>query len=57
MKKINPETKKLLIEKLTATAVEVTNSQPSSFTVFIQEYDPNSIGIAGQPLVEKLANK
>ncbi|SEJ93792.1 4-oxalocrotonate tautomerase [Propionispira arboris] len=57
MKKTKPETKKLLIEKLTAAAVEVTNSQPSSFTVFIEEYDPDSIGISGQPLVEKLANK
>ena len=57
MKKIQAEKKKELIEKLTAAAVEVTNSPTSAFTVFIEEYEPDSIGIGGQPLSEKLANK
>lgn len=57
MKKTQPEKKKELIEKLTAAAVEVTNSPASSFTVFIEEYDPDSIGIGGETLLEKYANK
>jgi 4-oxalocrotonate tautomerase len=57
MKKTQPEKKKELIEKLTAAAVEVTNSPSSSFTVFIEEYEPNSIGIGGETLLEKHANK
>lgn len=57
MKKTQPEKKKELIEKLTSAAVEVTNSPASAFTVFIEEYEPDSIGIGGQTLSEKLANK
>lgn len=57
MKKTQPEKKKELIEKLTSVAAEVTNSPAISFTVFIEEYDPDSIGIGGQTLAEKLANK
>lgn len=57
MKKTQPEKKKELIEKLTSVAVEVTNSPASAFTVFIEEYDPDCIGIGGQTLLEKSANK
>lgn len=57
MKKTQPEKKKELIEKLTSVAAEVTNSPASSFTVFIEEYDTDSIGIGGQTLAEKSANK
>lgn len=57
MKKTRPEKKKELIEKLTSVAAEVTNSPASAFTVFIEEYEPDSIGIGGQTLSEKLANK
>jgi 4-oxalocrotonate tautomerase len=57
LKKTPAEKKKELIEKLTATAATVTNSPASSFTVFIEEYEPDSIGIGGQTLAEKLANK
>lgn len=57
MKKTQAEKKKELIEKLTAAAVEVTNSPASAFTVFIEEYEADSIGIGGQTLIEKLANK
>jgi len=57
MKKTQSEKKKELIEKLTAAAVEVTNSPSSAFTVFIEEYDPDSIGVGGETLLEKYANK
>lgn len=57
MKKTQPEKKKELIEKLTSVAVEVTHSPVSAFTVFIEEFDSDNIGIGGQPLSEKVANK
>lgn len=42
--KTPPEKKKELIEKITNVAVEVTSSPASSFTIFIEEYDGDSIG-------------
>jgi 4-oxalocrotonate tautomerase len=57
LKKTQPEKKKELIEKLTMTAAEVTNSPASAFTVFIEEYDTDNIGIGGQSLTEKIAGK
>jgi len=51
------EKKKELIEKLTATAAEVTNIPAASFVVFVDEYDRDSIGVGGQTLTEKFANK
>lgn len=57
MGKTQPEKKKQLIEKLTAAAVEVTTIPASSFTVFIEEYDLDSIGVGGQTLSEKFAKK
>ncbi|MDT8899988.1 4-oxalocrotonate tautomerase DmpI [Anaeroselena agilis] len=57
MRKIPAEKKKELIEKLTAAATEVTNAPASSYTVFIEEYELDSIGIGGQPLSERLANR
>lgn len=57
MRKIPTEKKKELIEKLTATATEVTNTPASAFTVFIEEYELDNIGVGGQALSEKLANK
>ena len=51
------EKKKELIEKLTAAAVEVTHIPASSYTVFIEEYEHDSIGIGGQTLGERLAGK
>jgi len=55
--KIPAEKKKELIEKLTQTAVEVTSVPASSFMVFIEEYEYDSIGVGGQTIADKLANK
>ncbi|MDC7222560.1 MAG: tautomerase family protein [Spirochaetales bacterium] len=55
--KIEPSKKKELIEKLTQTAVEVTSIPESSFMVFIEEYDLESIGFGGQTLSDKMKNK
>lgn len=51
--KTKPEVKKELIEKLTQTAAEVTSIPESSFTVFVEEYDYENIGVGGQTLAEK----
>jgi 4-oxalocrotonate tautomerase len=57
MGKANVEMKKMLIEKLTSVAVEVTKSPASVFTVLIEELELDNIGIGGQTLAEKFANK
>jgi 4-oxalocrotonate tautomerase len=57
MAKNSAEKKKELIEKLTSAAVEVTNIPASSYTVFIEEFEYDSIGVGGQTLAEKFANK
>ncbi len=48
------EVKKELIEKLTATAVEVTGIPIQSFTVALHELPTNSLGVAGQTVEEML---
>lgn len=55
--KTSPEKKKVLIEKLTNAAVEVTATPANYFTVFIEEYDGDSIGVGGQTLSEMMAGK
>ncbi|MCB2357077.1 4-oxalocrotonate tautomerase DmpI [Clostridium estertheticum] len=57
MGKTNVENKKALIEKLTAAAVEVTKHPASAFTVFIEELELDNIGVGGQTLTERFANK
>lgn len=57
MKKTQQEKKQELIEKLTSAAVEVTHSPASGFTVFIEEFDTDNIGIGGKPLSERAAEK
>ncbi|ADD67017.1 4-oxalocrotonate tautomerase family enzyme [Denitrovibrio acetiphilus DSM 12809] len=52
--KTTVEKKKELIEKLTAAAAEVTNISPSSFVVFIEEYEHDNIGVGGQTLTDKI---
>ena len=47
------EKKKEIIEGLTKTMVEVTNIPAQSFTVIIDEHDPDNIGVAGVPLSER----
>ncbi len=53
---IRTEKKKELIEKLTASAVEVTQIPESSFTVFVEEFDLENVGVGGQTLAEKFAS-
>ena len=55
--KTQPDKKKELIEKLTKTAAEVTAIPASSYVVFIEEYELDSIGSGGQTLSEKMTNK
>jgi 4-oxalocrotonate tautomerase len=57
MGKTNVEMKKMLIEKLTSVAVEVTKSPASVFTVLIEELELDNMGTGGQTLAEKFANK
>ncbi len=47
------EKKKEIIEKLTKTMVEITDIPAQAFTVFINEYDRESIGVGGVPLSER----
>jgi 4-oxalocrotonate tautomerase len=55
MGKNQANNKSKLIEKLTSAATEVTNIPASSYTVFIEEWDLDSIGVGGQTLAEKFA--
>ncbi len=56
-KKNDVEMKKMLIEKLTSAAVEVTKAPASVFTVLIEELEHDNMGIGGQTLAEIHANK
>lgn len=49
--------KKELIQRLTATASEITQIPQTSFVVFIDEYDMENIGVGGEVLAEKFAKK
>lgn len=55
--KTQPDKKKELVEKLTKAAVEVTSIPASSYMVFIEEFELESIGVGGQTLSEKMSNK
>jgi 4-oxalocrotonate tautomerase len=55
--KTPPEKKKELVEKITNAAVEATSAPASSFTVFIEEYDGESIGVGGKTMSEIMAGK
>ncbi|MGE4267513.1 MAG: 4-oxalocrotonate tautomerase DmpI [Deferribacterales bacterium] len=55
--KMTTDKKKEFIEKVTATASEVTGIPSASFTVFVDEYDYESIGVGGQTIAEKHAAK
>ena len=57
MGKANVEMKKMLIEKLTFAAAEVTKAPASLFTVLIEELEHDNMGIGGQTLAEIHANK
>lgn len=47
------EKKKEMIRKLTNTMSEVTGIPEQAFTVYINEYESESIGVGGLPLSEK----
>ena len=47
------EKKKEMIERLTKTMVEITQIPAQAFVVYINEYDPDSIGVGGVPLAER----
>ena len=47
------EKKKEMIEKLTKTMNEVTGIPEQSFTIYINEYESESIGVGGLPLSER----
>jgi len=57
MGKADKAQKKELIAKLTASAVEVTGIPASSFTVLIDEFDYESLGVGGRTLEEIFAEK
>jgi len=47
------EKKKEMISKLTNTMSEVTGIPGQAFTIYINEYESESIGVGGLPLSEK----
>ncbi len=47
------EKKKEMISKLTNTMSEVTGIPEQAFTIYINEYESESIGVGGLPLSEK----
>lgn len=51
------EQKKQLIESFTTRAVEITNLPAQAFTILIHELNGDAIGVAGQTLEERLANR
>ena len=50
--KITKEKKTEIIEKLTDTMSEITNIPKQAFTIYINEHDPDNIGVGGVPLSE-----
>lgn len=51
--KTTKEKKTEMIEKLTKTMSEITNIPTQAFTVYINEHDPDNIGVGGVPLSER----
>lgn len=51
------EVKKQLIVELTSTAVKVTNMKPEQFTVFVQEFPYENIGVGGKTVKDIKAGK
>jgi 4-oxalocrotonate tautomerase len=54
MRKTAPETKKQLIEKITATAVEITSIPDHHFVFSINELDDTNLGIGGKTIEDIL---
>ena len=57
--KLSQEQKKEVIKKITTTTSEITKIPESAFTVIIQEFEDENIGIGGKDICEikKLHNK
>ncbi|KPU42310.1 4-oxalocrotonate tautomerase [Oxobacter pfennigii] len=53
MTKQTKEKKQEIIEKVTQTMHEVTNIPKQSFSIYINEYDADSIGVGGVLLSER----
>ena len=53
---INESSKKQLIEKLTETAVEITQIPKIAFSVIINEHDDANYGVGGETL-DKIRDK
>lgn len=51
------EKKKLLIEKLTNAAAEITGYPPEFFFVYVQEHPAENIGVGGRTLKEMRSQK
>ncbi len=52
---MEPEVKKELIKRLTEAAADVIPNIPKeAYTVYIRGYAPESVGVAGMPLLEFL---
>ncbi len=49
--------KKELIEKLTATAIEITNIPANAFTVTINELEYENLGLGGRTVEEIMAER
>ena len=47
------EKKNEMIEKLTKVMTEITNIPPQAFTILINEYDMDNIGVGGVQLSER----
>ena len=47
------EKKKEMIEKITDVMSEITNIPKQAFTIYVNEYERDSVGVGGVPLSEK----
>ena len=54
---LSTEKKKELIEKFTAAAVEVTRIPSNFFTVVLQEFSDDNLGVGGETVAEMKARR
>lgn len=50
--KLSAEQKKELIERFTSIAVEITKTPANFFTVSIQEFDEENLGVGGKTVAQ-----
>ncbi len=53
IRKQTEEKKREMIEKMTEVMSQVTNIPKQAFTIYINEYEGDSIGVGGVPLSER----